>query len=60
MRLIFGRITNSPSETDRTIAVDQVGEVRISLQHAKRLAAILSAQVQSYEAAIGPITIPDE
>jgi hypothetical protein len=60
IRLIFGVISNIPTPEAPTVLVRQVGEVRLSLPLAKRLAMILTAQIERYEQNIGPIAIPKD
>jgi hypothetical protein len=62
VRLIFGMITQPPSaqQPSPTIHVTQVGEVRMSPQHAKKVVQILLAQIQGYEERIGPIPLPGD
>jgi len=60
IRLIFGRIESAPTEGDLSLIVNQVGEVSMSLQHAKRVAAILHDQITQYEKKVGPIVIAGE
>lgn len=59
VRFIFGQITEIEPEQNRAV-VQQVAEVRMSPQHAKKLVAILQQQLQSYEARIGAIPLPPE
>jgi hypothetical protein len=55
-------ITQPPSaqQPSPTIHVTQVGEVRMSPQHAKKVVQILLAQIQGYEERIGPIPLPGD
>jgi hypothetical protein len=60
MRLIFGLITTTAAEEEnQVIQIKTVGEVRMSPQHAKRVAMILIQQLKRYEETIGPIPVPD-
>lgn len=59
VRLIFGQITAIEPENNRA-SVEQVAEVRMSPQHAKRVVALLQKQLQNYEAKIGAIPLPPE
>ena len=58
IRLVFGMITEPPSSNRPIIEVTSVGEVRMSPQHAKKVALILLKQLQNYEENIGPIPLP--
>ncbi len=57
VRLVFGQIESMPTEGDHTLLINQVGEVSMSPQHAKRVAAILQAQIEAYERKVGPIAL---
>ena len=57
VRFTFGLIEDINQET-QTLVVEQVADVRMSLQHAKRVAAILIQQIENYENTIGPIPQP--
>lgn len=59
IRLIFGVISNIPTP-ESGVQVTTVGEVRMSLQHAKRVAMILIQQLKQYEETIGPIPTPGD
>lgn len=59
VRLIFGVISNIPSDDDPAVVVKQIGEVRVSLPMAKKMAMILIAQLAHYEKNVGPITLPE-
>jgi hypothetical protein len=59
VRLIFGIIDRPPSADNPTIHVTAVGEVRMSPQHAKRVATILLRQLKTYEETVGPIPQPE-
>jgi hypothetical protein len=59
VRLIFGIIDTPASAEHRTIRVKTTGEVRMSLQHAKKVAEILVRQLGLYEKRFGPISIPE-
>src|SRR5689334_9186764 len=48
-RFIFGVIASTPSPDNPTIKVQEVGEVRMSPQHAKKITQVLLQQIQSYE-----------
>ena len=62
IRLILGEIdTMSAVGVDNpTITVRQVGELRISVQLAKRLTMILVAQLRNYEELVGEIPLPKD
>jgi len=57
IRLVFGRIGSMPSQADPVLMIEQVGEVSMSPQHAKRVASILQAQIDAYERQVGPIAL---
>lgn len=57
-RLIFGLIANMPTAEDPSVLVNIIADVRMSPQHAKRLAMVLVQQVQNYEQNVGPIPQP--
>ncbi len=59
VRLIFGVIVEPPASERPSIQITSVGEVRMSPQHAKKVALILLKQLQHYEETIGPIPVPD-
>ena len=60
VRLTFGLI-DSPriSERDAPVRVKEVGEVRLSPQHAKAVTLILMEQLQMYEKRFGIIPMPE-
>ncbi len=62
IRIIFGRIESAPNQSDPTLMVEQVGEVSMSLHHAKRVATILQGQIEAYERQVGPLVLatPEE
>jgi len=62
MKFRFGEIVGpvSGSSEEPILKVNILGEVRLSLQIAKRLASIMIAQIQAYEATIGEIPQPKE
>jgi len=60
IRLIFGQIHEVPTEERPTIVINQVGEVRMSPQHAKKIATLLLEQLQGYESKVGPIPQPKD
>ena len=59
IRLVFGQIDVPPTNESTVMEVTQVADVRMSPQHAKKIAIILQAQIQAYEAKVGPIPLPD-
>jgi hypothetical protein len=59
-RLMFGVIEGVPSPEDPTIRVKQIGEVRMSPAHTKRIAQVLMKQIASYEEKIGHIALVEE
>jgi hypothetical protein len=60
IRLVFGMISEPATVEKPTVTVHTVGEVRMSPQHAKVVAAILVQQIKLYEESIGPIPLPSE
>lgn len=60
IRFVFGEMSVEPRDGEVVMSVKQVAEVRMSPQHAKRVATILLEQLQSYEASFGPIPQPAE
>jgi len=56
VRLLFAVIMAVDQET-ATLKVEQVADVRMSPQLAKRVADILQRQIEHYEATIGPIPL---
>jgi hypothetical protein len=59
VRLIFGEIEDVKVEGP-AIKIRLTGEVRMSPQHAKRVAMILIQQLRGYEETIGPIPLPKD
>lgn len=59
VRFIFGVISETPTENRPTILIKTIGEVRMSPQHAKRVAMVLLQQLKHYEDTVGPIPQPD-
>ena len=58
VRMIFGEITE-PASAERPVnVIKQIGEVRMSPQHAKIVMLILANQLEQYESNIGPIPLP--
>ena len=55
LRLMFGVISGLSNEDNILISVMQLGEIRMSPQHAKKLSQILAKQVAAYEATFGSI-----
>jgi ribosomal protein L22 len=60
VRLVFGQITGMPIAEDQPLEVTQMGEVRMSPQHAKRVADILRQQIELYEKTVGVIPLPKD
>lgn len=58
VRLIFGVIAEAATVEQPTVTVETLGEVRMSPQHAKVVAAILIGQLKIYEESLGKIPIP--
>lgn len=61
MRLTVGQIVDlAPRDSEsKAMKVEQLGELRISPQLAKRLSVILERQVANYEQNFGPIPSPE-
>lgn len=55
IRFIFGLIMELPTIETPTVSIKTIGEVRMSPQHAKRVATILLQQLHVYEQNIGLI-----
>jgi len=60
MRLRFGDIVGITDASDPTVNVKVMGDVKISLQLAKKLVGIMLGQLQSYEENIGEIPVPQD
>ena len=60
MRLIFGEIAKPAAPDDLVVNINQLGQLRISLQLAKRLAFMMSQQIQAYEELSGVLPSPPE
>jgi hypothetical protein len=61
IRLIFGEITDVGSPDEPNVTVRQLGEVRLSLPLAKRLAMIVVDQLKNLEQVLGQeIPIPKD
>jgi hypothetical protein len=60
IRLILGVIESVPSPQNPAFVIKQVGEVRMSPQHAKKVAQVLANQIALYEKQIGPISLPED
>lgn len=60
LRITFGEITDLPTSERREIVIKTTGEVRMSPQHAKRLADLLIGQIARYERNFGAIPMPKE
>jgi hypothetical protein len=58
-RMVFGVIVDVPNDNEK-FGVQRVAEVRMSLQHAKRVAEVLSEQIRMYEQRVGPLLIPQD
>jgi hypothetical protein len=55
MRIVLGEIADAEGGSSPSINVNQLGEVRISPQLAKKLVQIIYAQIQAYEQMFGQI-----
>lgn len=60
VRIIFGEIAKPPTPADPVANINQLGQLRISLQLAKRLAFIMTQQIQAYETRFGVLPAPPE
>jgi len=61
VRLLLGEITDIVTEKDNsTLMVNQLGDLRMSPQLAKRLTIILIEQLKRYEATFGQIPSPKD
>lgn len=58
MRFLFGEASLSDDE-DGLVVVKQLAEVRVSPPMAKKLSAILAAQIANYEANFGSIPLKE-
>ena len=58
VRMIFGESSEPATEERPTNVIKQIGEVRMSPQHAKVVSMFLITQLRHYEETIGPIPIP--
>jgi hypothetical protein len=59
VRLTFGVIADVSVKDNRAV-IHRVADVRMSLHHAKMVAAILTEQIHKYEAQVGTLTLPAE
>lgn len=60
IRLIFGEISEISKAEQSIIRIKSTGEVRMSPQHAKRVAALLVKQIEFYESKVGAIPMPTD
>ena len=60
IRLILGLIEGVPTAENPTVLVRQIGEIRMSPQHAKKVAQVLVNQIANYEKSVGPIVLPED
>jgi hypothetical protein len=58
MRLIFGEVGDVIQSDVPALTIKRIGELRISLPLAKKLAMIMIDQVKSYEAQVGEVPLP--
>jgi hypothetical protein len=58
MRLIFGEVGDVIQSDVPALTIKRIGELRISLPLAKKLALIMIDQVKSYEAQVGEVPLP--
>lgn len=59
-RLIIGNVVQLPSDSNPKMEVEQLGEIRMSPQLARRLTFLLMRQLQVYEQNFGRIPSPKE
>jgi hypothetical protein len=58
IRIVFGELGDLEGSVDKPrLNIKQIGEVRMSVQIAKRLAMMLMENLQNYETAMGPIPL---
>lgn len=60
VRLTLGQIGDVASDGEVKISVQQIADVRLSPQLAKKLTIILLGQLQAYEERLGPIPQPTD
>jgi len=59
VRFMFGVIADVDPD-ERTAVVERVADVRMSLEHAKKVSMILAEQIRQHEARIGFIALPPD
>jgi hypothetical protein len=59
VRLTFGVVLDVDTENGLA-KIEHLADVRMSLQHAKRVNQILTQQLEHHERRIGPIAIPED
>ena len=60
VRLIFGEISEGPTTERPEALIKCTGQVRMSPQHAKKLAEILMGSLATYERTFGPLPMPKD
>lgn len=60
MRFAFGQMSSHATPENPVLGVTLLGEVRISMPLAKRLALIMIDQINAYESTVGPISLPKD
>jgi len=60
MRLTLGVISSLPTDDVGPVTVTQLGELRISLQLAKKLTMLMFKQISVYEERLGEIPVPKD
>lgn len=60
VRLTLGEMSVDAVDGVRTVNVRELAEVRMSLQHVKRVVKILSSQLKVYEESFGTIPQPSD
>lgn len=58
LRLVFGVVAEAPTPVNPKVLVKTLCEVRMSPQHAKKIASILLEQLKHYEENVGEIPQP--
>jgi hypothetical protein len=58
LRMMFSVVTDLGTDQNQ-LSVLRVADVRMSLHHAKRVAALLTRQIEQYEKENGPLKVSD-
>lgn len=59
VRFMFGMVADVDAASEK-ILITRVADVRMSLQHAKRVAQILTQLISQYEAKSGTLALPED